>query len=126
MINPPSNGRCDLAARLARKYITLGFICFFASGPLGHAMADEPLSTLPQATLIAWLHSFVVACVNQMGGSNYGKLYCPCAAAIIADRFTMDEVTDGKIMASPTSIDDAHPGTGNLMKVCAMAAKPSD
>ena len=87
---------------------------------------QQPISGLAEAASSGFLRGFTKACVDAMGASNYGKLYCPCVAAFISDRFTIDEASDSQMMSSAESMEKVHPGITNLMKVCAMAAKPTN
>jgi hypothetical protein len=105
--------------------LVLGVALLSAAPAVRPALAADVLSLLPQETLVPFLRGFSADCVKRLGDSNFGRLYCPCAAAIIADRFTLDEATDEKIMASGNAMDKVHPGTSELLKVCALAARPA-
>lgn len=112
-----------LASRVRGWRVPLALAALLATAGVLPTSAASVLTALPQETLVPFLRGFTTDCIKQLGGSDFGRLYCPCASVIIADRFTLDEATDEKVMASGEAMDKAHPGTSDLLKVCALAAR---
>lgn len=85
--------------------------------------AGPPMIESDPSFVASYFQGFVPSCTKQVHGNpDIGKLACSCAAAVVADRFTIDEVKSlqGKDL---TDFDKVHAGTSKLIGVCGQAAK---
>lgn len=87
------------------------------------ARAGNPatISELAAGPIAGFLKGFEDSCMKGTGGSEYGKLYCPCAAAALADHFSLDQMAKAKT-GGISALDDIHPGTKKEIDACASAS----
>lgn len=108
---------------IATSRVGLGLLLWMAAADL--AAAAQPAAELPDATLVPLVADFVKSCSKDFAGDTaMGGFYCPCAAAIVVDRLTVDELTkDAELTLD--GMEKAHPGIARLLRVCGVAAKRS-
>lgn len=92
----------------------------------GRAASLIPIADLPGEYMASFLKKFSEACIENMGGSDFGMKYCYCAGAFLTEKFTVDEAADTRIMGTLEGMERAHPGTKHRLESCAKAAKPGD
>lgn len=80
-----------------------------------------PISELAAGPIEGFLKGFEDSCMKGAGGSEYAKLYCPCAAAVMADHFSLDQIAKVKT-GGISALDGIHPGIKKEIGACASAS----